>query len=69
MFGMVGWSVAIPTVACIFLGVWIDLKWTGAYSWTLMLMIVGLIIGCLNAWLWVNRQRQAIDKERENEDV
>ena len=69
MFGMVGWSVAIPTVAFIFLGVWIDLKRAGAYSWTLMLMFVGLIIGCLNAWFWVKRQRQAIDKERKNEDA
>ena len=67
MFGMVGWSVAIPTVAGIFVGVWIDLKWTGNYSWTLMLMMMGLIIGCINAWFWVNREKRAIDRQRENE--
>lgn len=66
MFGMVGWSVTIPTVLCIFLGVWIDLKWPGQLSWTLMLLVIGLILGCLNAWFWINRQRKGISKDREN---
>ncbi len=64
MFGIVGWSVAVPAVVLVFLGIWIDLKWPGAYSWTLMLLVIGLILGCLNAWFWVNRERQAINKER-----
>ena len=65
MFGVVGWAVSIPTVLGIFLGVWIDLKWRGPYSWTIMLLMIGLIVGCLNAWFWVNRQRNAINRERE----
>jgi ATP synthase protein I len=36
MFGLVGWSVAIPTVIGVALGVWIDRTWPGPYSWTLM---------------------------------
>ena len=67
MFGMVGWSVAVPTVLGIFLGVWIDLTWPSRYSWTLMLLVIGLILGCANAWFWVNRERQAINREREND--
>ena len=66
MFGVVGWAVAVPTVLGIFLGVWIDLKWPATYSWTLMLLMIGLIVGCLNAWFWINRQRNAINREREN---
>lgn len=66
MFGVVGWAVAIPTVLGIFLGVWIDLKWPSSYSWTLMLLMIGLIVGCLNAWFWINRQRSAINRERED---
>jgi ATP synthase protein I len=66
MFGMVGWSVAIPTVIGIFLGVWIDLKWPGSYSWTLMLLVLGLLAGCYNAWYWVQKQRKSISEEREN---
>ena len=66
MFGVVGWSVAIPMVVCIFIGIWIDSKYPGQYSWTLMLLAIGLILGCLNAWTWVNRERKNIKKEREN---
>ena len=67
MFGMVGWSVAIPTVLGIFIGVWIDLTWTGRYSWTLMLLVAGLAIGCANAWFWINRQRRSISRDREDD--
>ena len=66
MFGVVGWSVAVPTVLGAFAGIWIDLRWAGGYSWTLMLIVIGLIIGYCNAWFWINRQRKGIDLEREN---
>jgi ATP synthase protein I len=56
MFGMVGWSVAIPTLIGAALGLWIDRKWPSRYSWTLTLLIGGLIVGCLNAWHWVKRE-------------
>jgi ATP synthase protein I len=56
MFGLVGWSVAIPTVIGIGLGIWIDAKWPSPYSWTLMFLIIGVLVGCLNAWYWVKRE-------------
>ena len=34
MFGMVGWSIAIPAVLGVFLGVWIDRQSASRYSWT-----------------------------------
>ena len=64
MFGVVGWSVAIPTLAGVFFGIWLDRAWPGPHSWTLMLLVIGLILGCLNAWLWVRRQTRAIGKQR-----
>jgi len=56
MFGLVGWSVAIPTVVGIAIGLWIDDRWPSRFSWTLMLLVVGLAIGCFNAWWWVQRE-------------
>lgn len=56
MMGLVGWAVAIPTLLGIALGVWIDRTWPSRYSWTLMLLVVGLLIGCWNAWKWVERE-------------
>lgn len=56
LFGLVGWSVAIPTLLGIALGVWIDGRSDGPYSWTLMLLILGIAVGCLNAWYWVRKE-------------
>lgn len=56
MFGLVGWSVAIPALIGVALGIWIDGRWPGSYSWTLMGLILGVIVGCLNAWYWVKRE-------------
>lgn len=58
MFGMVGWSIVVPTVLGIFLGIWIDQNWPSQFSWTLMLMLGGLIIGSMNAWSWVQRESE-----------
>ena len=56
MFGLVGWSVAVPIVAGIALGLWIDRRWPGEVSWTLTLLIAGAALGALNAWYWIQRE-------------
>lgn len=56
MFGLVGWSVAVPLVAGIALGVWIDAGWPGDTSWTLILLLAGATLGCFNAWYWISRE-------------
>lgn len=58
MFGLVGWSVTIPALLFLALGIWIDSTYQGQYSWTLMLLVVGIAIGCLNAWYWVKSESQ-----------
>jgi len=58
MMGLVGWSVATPTLAGIALGWWIDAMWPGRTSWTLMLLLAGVTIGCLNAWYWVRQESE-----------
>ncbi|MFO8084949.1 MAG: AtpZ/AtpI family protein [Desulfobacterales bacterium] len=61
MLGLVGWSVAIPTVIGVAIGIWIDKTWPSRYSWTLMMLLFGLILGCLNAWFWVKRESSGYD--------
>jgi ATP synthase protein I len=56
MFGLVGWSVAIPTLLGVALGWWLDDVWPQDFSWTLTFLIVGLGVGCLNAWFWVRQE-------------
>jgi ATP synthase protein I len=56
MFGLVGWSVAIPTLMGIALGLWLDKRMPGPQSWTLTFLIIGVALGCLNAWYWVKQE-------------
>jgi len=56
MFGLVGWSVAIPTLLGIALGLWLDARWPGRPSWTLTFLLIGVALGCLNAWYWVRQE-------------
>ncbi|NQW10176.1 MAG: AtpZ/AtpI family protein [Alphaproteobacteria bacterium] len=53
MFGMIGWSVAVPTLAGIFLGLWLDRTYPLGFSWTITLLFMGVVVGALVAWRWV----------------
>ena len=68
MMGLIGWSVVVPTLLGAALGIWLDNRHPGSHSWTLMLLVIGLIIGCLNAWHWVAKEDKAIREEQEDND-
>ncbi len=55
MFGLIGWSVAIPTLMATAFGLWVDSTYPSRFSWTLMMLIIGVAIGCMNAWYWVRK--------------
>jgi ATP synthase protein I len=68
MMGLIGWSVAIPTVLGAALGMWLDARYPGKHSWTLALLVAGLAIGCLNAWRWVANEDKAMREDRSDDD-
>ncbi|MEO9298066.1 AtpZ/AtpI family protein [Devosia alba] len=55
VFGMIGWAVAVPTVAGAFLGLWLDGAWPQAFSWSVALILGGVVIGAFLAWRWMDR--------------
>lgn len=63
MMGLVGWSVAVPAMLGAALGIWLDEHDPGGRSWTLALLTLGLVIGCLNAWHWINKEAKEINEE------
>ena len=63
MSGLIGWSVAVPTLGGIMLGVWLDHRYPGGFSWTIALLFAGLFVGCANAWYWVAQQDKAMHDE------
>ncbi len=56
MFGLIGWSVTIPALIGAVIGMWIDSRWPSRYSWSLMLLIGGITLGCFNAWKWLTKE-------------
>lgn len=68
MFGLVGWSVALPTLAGLALGVWLDRRLPAPFSWTLTLLVAGVLAGCLNAWYWVSREGRVEPEETDEEE-
>jgi len=68
MMGLIGWSVVVPTLLGTALGIWLDNRHSGSHSWTLMLLVIGLVIGCLNAWHWVTKEDREMREEQEDND-
>ena len=64
-FGLIGWSVAVPTLLGTALGMWLDRRHPGPLSWTLTLLGAGIFLGCLNAWHWVTREHRTLREETE----
>ncbi len=60
MSGLIGWSVAVPTVGGALIGLWLDRRYSDGHSWTLALLAAGLVIGCANAWHWIAEQNNAM---------
>ncbi len=58
MFGLVGWSVAIPSLLGIAIGAGMDRHLGGQVSWTLTMLLVGVGVGCWTAWFWVKRESE-----------
>jgi ATP synthase protein I len=68
MSGLIGWSVAVPTLVGAMAGLWWDRHHPGPHSWTLALLVAGLVLGCVNVWLWVAREDKAMRDSPEDND-
>jgi ATP synthase protein I len=66
--GMIGWSITMPTLIGIALGVWLDKHHPGKQSWTLSLIVAGLVIGCWNAWRWIAQEEVDMRNDTEQQD-
>lgn len=66
MMGLVGWSVAVPTLLGAALGFWLDKHYPATHSYTLMLLAIGLGLGCFNAWHWVAKEDREINQPGED---
>jgi ATP synthase protein I len=68
MFGLIGWSVAAPTVLGALAGMWLDKRHADTHSWTIALLVAGLCLGCFNAWHWVAKEEEQMNAGEERDD-
>ncbi len=68
LFGIVGWSIVVPTLLGAILGVWLDKSYAQSFSWTISLMLLGLVVGCLVAWKWIDKENKEMNQNNENDE-
>jgi len=56
-FGVIGWSIAVPSVGGAFLGLWLDRIAPQEFSWTVALLLGGVVLGAMIAWRWIDTER------------
>jgi ATP synthase protein I len=66
MFGLIGWSITIPTLIGVAVALWANSIHPG--TWTLGFFFLGLAIGCLNAWHWIMKEQRIMEREAEEDD-
>lgn len=57
VFGVIGWSVAIPTVGGAFLGGWLNRVAPQSFSWPIALILGGVVVGAMVAWNWIDKHQ------------
>ncbi len=63
MMGLVGWSMVIPTLLGVAIGHLLSLYLSDKYAWTLMGLLLGLLLGCVNAGYWVTKEIKQLEGE------
>ncbi|MFA7552814.1 MAG: AtpZ/AtpI family protein [Spongiibacteraceae bacterium] len=58
VFGIIGWSIAVPTVGGAFLGIWLNRVAPQDFSWPIALILGGVVIGGIIAWGWIGKESQ-----------
>ncbi|NLY16499.1 MAG: ATPase F0F1 [Gammaproteobacteria bacterium] len=65
-FGVIGWSVTLPSVAGAFVGMWLERVAPQRFSWPLALLLAGLVFGLLMAFVWLQQQQKQTLEQNEN---
>lgn len=67
-FGIIGWSIAVPTVAGAFLGLWLNRVAPQDFSWPIALILGGIVVGGIIAWGWVDKESSDPTRNNQGQD-
>jgi len=57
-FGLVGWTVMVPTLLGLAFGAFLDGRIDSTVSFTITFLIVGVAVGASMAWYWIRRESE-----------
>jgi ATP synthase protein I len=57
-FGLVGWTVVVPTLAGLAFGIFLDARLHASVSFTITFLLLGAAVGVSMAWYWVRQESQ-----------
>ena len=55
-FGLIGWTIAVPTLLGLALGRFLDDRVDASISFTITFLVCGVAVGATMAWHWVRRE-------------
>ena len=61
-FGLVGWTVTVPTLLGLALGAFLDDRFGGQLRFTISFLLIGVVAGVATAWYWVRREIHVTDR-------
>lgn len=68
MYGVIGWSIALPTLIGIAVGLALDALIPASFSWALTLLFAGLILGLHSAWRWISQEMDEDRRDRSGKE-
>ena len=60
--------MAVPTLLGALLGLWLDHRYPEFTLLDVELLVIGLVIGCANAWHWMDQQNKAMQDPPKDKD-
>jgi ATP synthase protein I len=54
--GVLGWIIVTPALIGLFVGRWLDHKFSTGIFWSAPLLMIGILIGSRAAWQWMHKQ-------------
>jgi len=54
--GVLGWMFVVPALGGLFVGRWVDARFSSGIFWTAPGLVLGLCLGGWIAWKWMNTQ-------------
>lgn len=61
-FGIVGWTVTVPTLLGLALGLFLDDRIDSSFSFAITFLVLGAVTGVSMAWRWVSDEGSGDDR-------